>query len=188
MRIVPGFTETSSLDIYFAPYSHSPLAAGLWAIGTYLVVRYVFLKNADESEVNKSRTALALGIAVIVHLFLDFLVHVGEVALIPGIDYKVKGLGLWDYLFIGLALEISVLLIGCFFYFKSTTSEDNFVSKYGMLLFIIFLVCLAIITPFSPDPTDIIIFSITFLVFFTLLSFIAFWLDGKRIPVDVENS
>jgi len=188
MRFVPGFTETSSLEVYFAPYSHSLLAAGIWAIGTYLVVRYLFLKNSDESEVNKSKTALALGIAVFVHILLDLLVHAVEFTLIPGTDYKVKGLGLWDYLFIGMALEISVLLIGCFFYFKSTTSEDNFVSKYGMLLFIIYLVFMAILAPFLPDPIDTITFSITGLTFFTLFSLIAFWLDRKRNPVDVEIS
>ncbi len=188
MRFVPGFTETNSLEVLFAPYSHSPLAAGIWAIGTYLVVRYLFLKNSDESEVNKSKTALALGIAVFVHILLDLLVHVEELTLIPGTDYKVKGLGLWDYLFIGLALELSVLLIGCFFYFKSTTSEDNFISKYGMLLFTIFLVFLAILTPFLPDQTDMISFLIFGLIIFTLFSLIAFWLDRKRIPVDMVNS
>ena len=157
------------LNLYFFPYSHSLLAAGIWAIGTYLIVRYLFLKNADKSDAEKSRTALTLGIVVFVHWFLDLIVHVQDLQLMPGIEYRV-GFGLWDYLLIGLAVEISFLLIGSFFYFKSTTSEDNFISKYGMLLFTIFLVFIAILTPFLPDQTDMISFLIFGLIIFTLFS------------------
>ena len=187
MRIVPGFTETSPYDLYDFPYTHSLLAAIIWAVGTYLVFRYLFLKNSDKSETEKSRTSLILGIAVLSHYFCDFLVHTPDLLIIPGIDFKI-GLGLWNYLIIAVALEISFLLIGSFFYFKSTDSESMTAGKYGMHLFIIFLIFLAIIIPVWIHPTTVMLAMFTLLLILTLLSLIAFWLDGKRKPVNEDNS
>src|SRR5262244_3666510 len=33
VRIVPGFTATNPLDLYYMPYSHSLVAAILWSAG-----------------------------------------------------------------------------------------------------------------------------------------------------------
>ena len=71
MRIVPGFTESNSLDLYDIPFSHSLLGSIILAISTFLIVRYLFLKNSDKTEAEKSRTALILGSAVIFHYVLD---------------------------------------------------------------------------------------------------------------------
>ena len=186
VRIVPGFTESNSLDLYYFPFSHSLLAAVLWAIGTYFVVRYLFLKKSEEPEMDKSKKALILGIAVFSHWILDLIVHVPDLQLSPGIEYRV-GFGLWNYFFIALAVELSVLLIGCFIYLKSATSEDNFVSNYGMLLFIFFLILMTVLTSFSPAPPNIITLMIIGLITNFLFAIIAFLLDRKRIPIDVEN-
>ena len=32
VRIVPGFTATNPLDLYYMPYTHSLLAAAIWAL------------------------------------------------------------------------------------------------------------------------------------------------------------
>ena len=186
MRIVPGFTESNSYDLYDAPYSHSLLACIIWAVGTYLVVRYLFLKNSDKSEAEKSRTALTLGIAVISHWVLDFLVHTQELLLIPGIDFKV-GLGLWNFLFISVALEFVFLLIGSLIYFKSTELESKFAGKYGMFLFIGFLGFLTIMVYFMINPTNVTEAMIYLLLSFIGLSLIAFWLDGKGTYEDKDK-
>lgn len=186
MRIVPGFTESTSFDLYDIPYSHSLLASILWAVGTYLVVRYLFLKNSDKSEAEKSRTSLILRIAVISHYGLDFLVHTPDLLLIPGIDFKI-GLGLWNFIIIAVALELSFLLIGSLIYFKSTESESTSVGKYGMFLFIAFLIFLTIMVYFMIHPTNVIVALISLLLSFIILSLIAFWLDGKRIYEDKVN-
>ena len=186
MRIVPGFTESTSFDLYDIPYSHSLLASILWAVGTYLVVRYLFLKNSDKSEAEKSRTSLILRIAVISHYGLDFLVHTPDLLLIPGIDFKI-GLGLWNFIIIAVALELSFLLIGSLIYFKSTESESTSVGKYGMFLFIAFLIFLTIMVYFMIHPTNMIVALISLLLSFIILSLIAFWLDGKRIYEDKVN-
>jgi len=42
VRIVPGFTATNPLDLYYMPYTHSLIAASLWSVAAaclYHVVR-----------------------------------------------------------------------------------------------------------------------------------------------------
>jgi hypothetical protein len=37
VRIVPGFTATNPLDLYYMPYTHSLVAAVLWSVAAALV-------------------------------------------------------------------------------------------------------------------------------------------------------
>ena len=187
MRIVPGFTESNSYDLYDIPYSHSLLASILWALGTYLAVRYVFLKNSDKSVAEKYKTSLILGIAVFSHFVLDIFVHTPDLLLIPGIDFKI-GLGLWNFIFIAVALELSILLIGTIIYFKSTEPESKLIGKYGMVLFIILLIFLTIMVYFLLHPTGVVTSLLSLLLSFILLSLIAFWLDGKRKTLNKNYS
>ena len=41
VRIVPGFTATNPLDLYYMPYTHSLVAALLWSAAAYLCFRFV---------------------------------------------------------------------------------------------------------------------------------------------------
>ena len=69
VRIVPGFTETNDLDLYYMPYTHSLLAALGWSILAYAVYRLIpGLKGSH-------KTALLVGAAVFSHWVLDLLVH-----------------------------------------------------------------------------------------------------------------
>jgi hypothetical protein len=38
-RIVPGITASNPLDLYYMPYTHSLVAAGLWSVATGALVR-----------------------------------------------------------------------------------------------------------------------------------------------------
>ena len=40
VRIVPGFTAASPLDLYYFPYTHSLVAALLWSLAGVLIYRY----------------------------------------------------------------------------------------------------------------------------------------------------
>jgi len=39
VRIVPGFTATNPLDLYYMPYTHSLVAAILWSAGAWVLYR-----------------------------------------------------------------------------------------------------------------------------------------------------
>jgi hypothetical protein len=43
VRIVPGFTATNPLDLYYMPYTHSLIGATVWAIAAGIVY-YLFRK------------------------------------------------------------------------------------------------------------------------------------------------
>jgi hypothetical protein len=45
VRIVPGITATNPLDLYYMPYTHSLVAAILWAVAAAIVYRILSRRN-----------------------------------------------------------------------------------------------------------------------------------------------
>src|ERR1039458_6536355 len=66
VKIVPGDTVFTSLNFVYYPFSHSLLGVIFWAV-LFGTVYYVFKKNL--------RTSILLGVLVVSHWVLDFLVH-----------------------------------------------------------------------------------------------------------------
>lgn len=101
VRIVPGFTATNPLDLYYMPYTHSLVAALLWsavAAATYRLLR----------RSSSPRASLLVGAAVFSHWVLDFLVHRPD---LPLFDNSAKvGLGLWNHPVLAFGLEATLLL------------------------------------------------------------------------------
>src|SRR6187455_3104830 len=95
LRIVPGFTATNPLDLYYMPFTHSLPGAALWSVGA----------------------------AVFSHWILDLVVHRPDLALFDD-SYKV-GLGLWNYPVIAFALEIALLFGGIALYLRTTRPKDE---------------------------------------------------------------
>jgi hypothetical protein len=177
LRIIPGFTEASPFDLYDFPISHSLLGALTWSVVTYLVVRFFPLKNQNDIAY-RQRAALVLSVAVFSHFILDFIVHTPDLLLVPGIDIEV-GLGLWNYLIPSIAVELAILLVGCWIYLRSTPSGAGLAGKYGMYAFMIVLAVVTVLTPFMtyPDVLTVVILSEFLYIVFTS---VAWWLDSKR--------
>jgi len=72
VRIVPGFTATNPLDLYYMPYTHSLIAALLWSIAGIAV--YHLLTGTGW------KTSLLIGVAILSHWVLDFVVHVPDLS------------------------------------------------------------------------------------------------------------
>src|SRR5882724_11639983 len=89
MRVVPGITATSALDLYYMPYTHSLVGALFWS---------------------------AVGFAVFSHWLLDLIVHRPDLAIYD--DTLKVGFGLWNYRGIEFGLEIGILLVGAMIYLK----------------------------------------------------------------------
>src|SRR4249919_90637 len=68
MRIVPGFTATNPLDLYYMPYTHSLVAALLWSAAAATAYRLL-------GRPSGLRASLLVGGAVFSHWVLDFVVH-----------------------------------------------------------------------------------------------------------------
>jgi membrane-bound metal-dependent hydrolase YbcI (DUF457 family) len=100
--IVPGITASNPLDLYYMPYTHSLVAAGLWSLAAAAVFR---LWGPAAPGV---RAVLLVGLAVFSHWILDFVVHRPD---LPLYDDTVKvGLGLWNRPVLALLLEAALLL------------------------------------------------------------------------------
>lgn len=101
LHVVPGFTATNPLDLYFMPYTHSLVATLLWALLAGLAYRQRTLAVATW------RAAVVVGLVVASHWFLDLLVHVPDLPV--GLHGPRLGLGLWNHPALAMALELSLL-------------------------------------------------------------------------------
>ncbi len=100
LRVVPHFTATNNLDLYFMPYTHGLPAALLWSFAAALA----FWLWAPATFPQRGRTALVLAAAVLSHWLLDLVVHLHDLPL--WLDRDKVGLGLWNHRTPALLLEL----------------------------------------------------------------------------------
>lgn len=102
MRVVPNFTASNGLDLYFMPYTHSLSSAVLWSLSAALLF-WLCAPNMAQ----RTRIAIVIGMAVASHWLLDLLVHIPDLPLWFN-SFKV-GLGWWNYRTFALLLELVLL-------------------------------------------------------------------------------
>jgi hypothetical protein len=124
VRIVPGFTATNPLDLYYMPYTHSLIAAVLWSAAAAGAYRFVASAN--------SRASVFVGLAVFSHWILDFIVHVPD---LPLYDNVMKvGLGLWNHPVPAFGLEATLLLVAMLLYLQSSHIQRTAVLAFGLVM------------------------------------------------------
>lgn len=122
VRITPGFTASSPLDLYYMPYTHSLAASLAWAL----------LLGAVASLVWKRRGGVVVGLCVISHWFLDLPVHVADLPLWG--DLHKVGFGLWDRPVAAFLLELAVLAVGVAVYAKRARKKSVIWIFGGLML------------------------------------------------------
>ncbi len=128
VRIVPGFTETNPLDLYYMPYTHGLVAALIWSAMAFVVYGALF-KTARWAG------ALIVGIAVFSHWVLDFVVHAPDLPLYD--DTAKVGLGLWNYPLAAFVLEAAILFRGMFLYFTAEARRYATLIVFGLAMLVI---------------------------------------------------
>ena len=144
LRIVPGFTATNPLDLYYMPFTHSLPGAALWSVGAALVYRAIWRTQGWPASA-------IVGGAVFSHWILDLVVHRPDLALFD--DSHKVGLGLWNYPATAFALEIALLFGGIALYLRATRPKDE-IGRYGMLVFGIVAVVIQAYVFFGPPPVS----------------------------------
>ncbi|MGH8809660.1 MAG: hypothetical protein ACREX0_17440, partial [Noviherbaspirillum sp.] len=76
MRVVPNFTASNGLDLYFMPYTHSLSSAVLWSVAAAALFWL-----ATPALPQRMRAAIVIGVAVASHWMLDLLVHIPDLPL-----------------------------------------------------------------------------------------------------------
>ena len=171
LNIVENFTQSTHFELEYMPYTHSLLAFVVWSGAAYAVFRWVVVKNHS--------VALVVALAVFSHWAFDLLVHTPDLPLWSDSTAKL-GLGLWNSAIATYALEAVLLLVGLWLYLGSTKAATA-VGKYGMAVFVGFLLLLNVANIFGPPMADtklgLAIFALTS---YFLFAAAAFWLDRKR--------
>jgi hypothetical protein len=170
VRIVPGHTASSPLDLYYMPYTHSLLGAALWsiAIGVVCVLMYRWNRAAG----------VIMGLAVFSHWMLDLLVHRPDLALYD--SHGKMGFGLWNYKWPEFALEMLLLFGGIYMYMRSTRATGS-IGRYGFIVFGIAILAIQASQLYTPTPPSSHAVAISALFAYALFAAIAAWLERKRV-------
>ncbi|MGH7566209.1 MAG: hypothetical protein ACREK2_05215 [Gemmatimonadota bacterium] len=171
VRIVPGFTATNPLDLYYMPYTHSLVAAIAWSAAA--AIAYRLWTGMSGRAGRGSRAALLVGLAVFSHWVLDFVVHRPDLPLYD--DTAKVGLGLWDRPLTAFGLEAALVLLGLRLYLPRRPER-------GAALVIFSLVMLAIqaLVFFGPPPASGSQIAATALASYVVFAIVAWWLADCR--------
>ncbi len=163
VRIIPGFTASNDLDLYYMPYTHSLLGVLCWSALAYVVCQLV-------PQLRGKRAGLILAVAVFSHWVLDLIVHVPDMSLYDSVGKM--GFGLWNHRAAAFALEMAVLLGGAALLYRTAAHKARLIG------FVIFLACVQVFnTFFFPPPKSDHAMAITAFVFYIVLALIAWWVE-----------
>jgi len=109
MRITPGMTAMNGMDLYHMPYTHSLLGSAVWSVVFGLIILAVYRDLV---------AGFLAALVVVSHWVLDFLVHAPDLTLAGGPPKL--GLGLWNYPWIEMPLELGIT-IGAFIWYMRRT-------------------------------------------------------------------
>jgi hypothetical protein len=170
VRIVPGITASSPLDLYYMPYTHSLVAAALWAgaggIG-YRVVR----------RSGRLAAAVLVGAAVFSHWILDLVVHRPD---LPLYDNTAKvGFGIWNYPIPAFLLEAGLLFIGIILYLRSAPRLGG--RQYRVIVFGVIMLLIQAWVFFGPPPASDKAIAITALLSYGGFGGVAYWFDRSDV-------
>ena len=168
VRIQQG--ATPFLDPVFVayPFSHSLLTQCVFGV-LLAAICFVLVRNA--------RGALIVGLLVPSHWFLDWLVHVPDLPLLPG-DADKHGLGIWRSLPLTLLCEFALFGAGLAIYLAATRARDR-VGTWALAAFVALLVLLYVSTLFSGPPPSASVLAWSALSLW-LLPLWLYWADRHR--------
>jgi len=165
VRIVPGITKASPLDLYYMPYTHGLLTAIGWSIVLGAAYQLIARPSA-------ARSSVIVGLAVFSHWMLDLLVHRPD---LPLYDNSAKvGLGLWNAPAIELPLEALILLGGMWLYLRDNSSHAKRTYVFGVVL-----VVLQVVSFFSPPPPTVAAVASTAIVSYIVFALVIWWLEDR---------
>jgi hypothetical protein len=170
VRIVPGFTQGSPLDLYFMPYTHGLIGAVILSF-VFGVIALLFVHDRRVAVI-----AVVAG-AVFSHWVLDFVVHVPDLPLIGNSD-KV-GLGLWRWMWISLPLELATLIAGAMVYMRSVSSKTR-LGDLWLWVFVAAMAAVELYGTFGPMPATPAAEAETALFAYGLLALLAGVVDWAR--------
>ncbi len=165
MRVDPNATVMVPFDLYHMPYTHSLLGAAVWAILLGLFIRY---RDRD------SGAALLAALVVASHWLLDFLTHRPDLTI--GGGEQTYGLGLWNYPYIAMPLELLITVGAFIWYIKRTRGPIA-----PPIILMALLLAFQAINWFGPAPQEANLFLyLQSLLAFGVAALFARWVGNNR--------
>ena len=166
VRIVPGFTASNPLDLYYMPYTHGLITAIAWSLAAAIVYQLVARGNR--------RAAVVIALAVFSHWVLDFLVHRPD---LPLYDNTAKvGLGLWNLPALAFGLEGVLLFGGMWLYFRIGPTRRGAVLGLGAIM-----LAIQAYVFFGPPPTSDKAAAVTALASYAIFALVIRALERKSV-------
>lgn len=168
VRIVPGITAASPLDLYYMPYTHSLVGALGWSLFAFVICQMI-------PRLRGARTGWIVAGSVFSHWILDLVVHRPDLALYDSV-FKM-GFGLWNYAVASYVVEMAVLFGGAVLYLNTVTR------KRRVIIFVLALAVFQLVgTFFLPPPSSGRAEAVTALSAYILLAAIAAWVERGQAP------
>jgi membrane-bound metal-dependent hydrolase YbcI (DUF457 family) len=143
VRIDPGNTRFTPLDLFYYPWSHSLLMSVVWA--TAFAAIYYFVARYWPGTV-------VIWIGVVSHWVLDWITHRPDMPLYPGSARF--GLGLWNSIPGTMVVELAMFAVGVWLYVRTTRSRDR-VGRYAFITYVVLLLAAYIGDRFSGPPQNV---------------------------------
>ncbi len=177
LRIVKGFTEGSSLDLYYMPFTHGLIGALALSVALGAMAALFYRER-------RAAIVIIVAGAVFSHWLLDLIVHVGDMPLL-GNSFKV-GFGLWRHVWISFPLEIAIMIAGAWLYARAVPSK----TRLGDTLLWVFVAAMAAIQTygnFGPEPASGLDEAHTAITAYLALSALAGGVDWARGTLGLDN-
>jgi len=173
VRIDPGNTRFTPLDLYDFPWSHSLVTNIVW--GTAFASIYWLWKRDTTG-------ALVVWIGVLSHWLLDWITHRPDMPLYPG-GHQRYGLSLWNSVAGTMVVELLMFAIGVWLYIRATKPRDR-IGRYAFWAYVLLLLAAYIGDRFSAPPESPNEIAWTGLVAILILLPWAWWFDHHRIAIE----
>jgi len=170
VKIVPGFTQGSDLDLYYMPYTHGLIGA---------LVLSVLLGGCVALFVHAQRwpVFLVVAAAVFSHWLLDLVVHVPDLWIYDGVKL---GFGLWRWVWISLPLELLTLFAGAWLYARYVPARPG--GNRWLWIFVAAMAAVEFYGAFGPPPASALVEAEMALGSYSLLALLAGIVDLSRKP------
>ena len=176
VRIDPGNTRFTPLDLEYYPWSHSLLMSIVWATAFALIYHLL---------AHYWRGTVAIWIGVVSHWTLDWVTHRPDMPLYPGSARY--GLGLWNSIPGTLAVELLMFAIGVAMYVAATRAKNR-IGRYVFIAYVTLLIVLYIGDRFTSPPASVAELAWTGIVAEVILIAWPWWFDRHRAPLSQAGS
>jgi membrane-bound metal-dependent hydrolase YbcI (DUF457 family) len=175
VRIDPGNTRFTPLDLAWFPWSHSLLMTLVWAT-VFALIYYGFARYRAG--------ACVIWIGVVSHWILDWITHRPDMPLYPG--GARYGLALWNSVPGTMIVELSMFAVGLWLYARTTRPKDR-IGRYAFLTFVALLLISYISDRFGAPPSSWRDIAWSGVIAEVILLPWAWWFDHHRIRRAIER-